>query len=123
MSKGTILTTVKCDLSCFYGVNIMLLPREIVGDNIKKIRLQKGFSGAELADLLFCSQQHISRIERGVIRLNIEQIKHIADSLGVNIYILLEGVGYQSNPLEYIYNQVCYFQAEGLFTESNSLLK
>ncbi|MEQ4733185.1 helix-turn-helix domain-containing protein [Providencia rettgeri] len=44
-----------------------LSPKEIVGGNIYKARRAKGLSGSELADLLLCSQQHVSRIERGVI--------------------------------------------------------
>lgn len=96
----------------------MISPKEIVGSNIKKFRLKKGLSGAELADRLLCSQQHISRIERGLTRLNMEQIQHLANSLDVSIELLLEGIGFQDNPLEQIYNQVHYFQAEGLFTGS-----
>lgn len=101
----------------------MVSPKEIVGNNIKRIRLNKGLSGAELADRLLCSQQHISRIERGVIRLNMEQIQFLADSLDVSINYLLEGIGFQCNPLDKIHNQECYFQAEGLFMMSNSFLK
>ncbi|MDN0005299.1 helix-turn-helix transcriptional regulator [Providencia stuartii] len=48
-----------------------LSPKEIVGSNIHKARRAKGLSGSELADLLLCSQQHVSRIERGVIRLHL----------------------------------------------------
>jgi transcriptional regulator with XRE-family HTH domain len=101
----------------------MISPKEIVGGNIKRIRLKKGLSGAELAERILCSQQHISRIERGLTRLNMEQIQHLANSLDISIERLLEGIGFQDNPLDKIYNQECYFQAEGLFGGSHSLLK
>ncbi|MCX3071368.1 helix-turn-helix domain-containing protein [Providencia stuartii] len=88
----------------------MVAPREVVGNNIKGIRLKQGLSGSELADLLSYSQQHISRIERGLIRLNIEQIQYIANGLGVRIEELLDGIGFQTSPLVQIYSQACYFQ-------------
>lgn len=93
----------------------MISPKEIVGSNIKRIRLKKGLSGAELAERLLCSQQHISRIERGLTRLSVAQIYCIADCLNVNIQWLLEGVGFLANPLDRIYDQMYYFQAEDLF--------
>ncbi|HAT1515433.1 TPA: helix-turn-helix transcriptional regulator [Morganella morganii] len=101
----------------------MISPKEMIGCNIRRIRLSKGLSGAELAERLLCSQQHVSRIERGIVRLNITQIQHLAGALEVSIDNLLEGMGYQYDPLEQIYNQACYSQEEGLFIASHLLLK
>lgn len=98
----------------------MLSPKEVIGNHIKRFRLKKGLSGAELAERLLCSQQHISRIERGVVRLNMMQIQYLADSLDITIDRLLEGIGFQNSPLERFYHQECYFQAEGVFLDSHS---
>lgn len=98
----------------------MTSPKEIVGSNIKNIRLEMGLNGVELADLLMCSQQHVSRIERGAVRLNMVQILHIADCLNVSVNVLLKGVGFQYNPLDNLCKLENYFQAEDLFTTSNS---
>ncbi|MEX5926060.1 helix-turn-helix domain-containing protein [Providencia hangzhouensis] len=100
-----------------------LSPKEIVGGNIYKARRAKGLSGSELADLLLCSQQHVSRIERGVIRLHLEQIKQIANSLDIDINCLLDGVGFQNNSVNYIHNMECYFKAEGWFSGYSQFMK
>ncbi|MGG4607733.1 helix-turn-helix domain-containing protein [Providencia sp. Me31A] len=83
------MTTV---LHFSFEVNMMLSPKEIVGSNIKRIRQNQGITGSDLARLLLCSQQHVSRIERGLVRLNIEQIQLVADRLNVSISLLLRGV-------------------------------
>ncbi|HDN2513736.1 MULTISPECIES: helix-turn-helix domain-containing protein [Providencia] len=100
-----------------------LSPKEIVGSNILRARRAKGLSGSDLADLLLCSQQHVSRIERGVIRLHLEQIQQIASSLDVDINYLLDGVGFQNSSINYIHNMECYFKSEGLFSLSSQCLK
>jgi transcriptional regulator with XRE-family HTH domain len=43
-----------------------------IGEQIKHLRIERGISGNELADLLNKSQQQISRYERGVSNITID---------------------------------------------------
>lgn len=100
-----------------------LSPKEIVGKNVKEIRRKKGLSGVELAKLLFCSQQHVSRIERGEVRLSLEQIYDIADCLEVDIRELISGVGFQRAHSTKINKTMEYYQAEGILIAPNLLFE
>lgn len=55
-----------------------------LGDNIKKARMEKGYSQAELADQIGVSQAAIYYWESGKRRPNTEIIKKIADKLDVS---------------------------------------
>lgn len=95
-----------------------LLPKVIVGNNIKRIRQEKGFSGSSLSKLLLYSQQHISRIERGEVRLHLSQVIHIANCLEVEVKELLFGVGFQENNnylINYISDTKPFIPPSGLF--------
>ncbi|WP_051473633.1 helix-turn-helix domain-containing protein [Providencia alcalifaciens] len=89
----------------------MLSPKEIVGKNIRKNRLKQGLRESELARKLFCSQQHISRIELGMVRLNINQIEAISTALSVELDDLLDGVGYQENECANTMSYIKYYQS------------
>lgn len=61
-----------------------------VGERIKSLRLEEGMTIEELADeSLTGSKGHLSNIERGLVRPNIQTLKQIADGLGVKAYDLL----------------------------------
>ncbi|MGJ3356009.1 helix-turn-helix domain-containing protein [Providencia sp. Je.9.19] len=79
-----------------------LKPEDILGQNIRECRRNKGFSGSDLASIICCSQQHISRIESGSVRLNVSQIKYIADCLDTKVDSLIFGIGFQYEGLDNI---------------------
>jgi transcriptional regulator with XRE-family HTH domain len=58
---------------------------ESVGEKIKARRLKKGITQLDLADIVGCNQDNISRIETGKNNLTLEYLFKIADSLGVTI--------------------------------------
>ena len=60
-----------------------------------EIRKERGFSHAELADLVGIAQSSLARYERGEMQPTIEVVKKIADVLNVSIDELLNGL--QSN--------------------------
>lgn len=55
------------------------------GQNLKTVRISKGFTQEHLADCLNVEISQISRIERGVICTSIINLKKIADSLKVDV--------------------------------------
>lgn len=44
-------------------------------DNLKKLRIQRGLSQQQLADLLHTSQQSIYKYEKGIAEPNLETLK------------------------------------------------
>lgn len=63
----------------------------LLGDNITKIRTQKGYSQRELAEMLDMHATHLSRYERNVTAPSIEVVKKISEVLGVTTDMLIYG--------------------------------
>lgn len=62
----------------------------IIGENIKRIRKQKGLTQQQLADVLNVKRAAISKYEKGIVSPNSEQLWKIADALGVRLQHLIE---------------------------------
>lgn len=56
-----------------------------LGQNIKKIRIQKGYTQAQLSADLGMEISQISRIERGVVNTSVLNLKKIATLLNISI--------------------------------------
>jgi transcriptional regulator with XRE-family HTH domain len=56
--------------------------RQKFADNLKKIRLEKGFSQEALADLAGLHRTYIGSVERGERNISIDNIERIAKALG-----------------------------------------
>ena len=61
----------------------------IIGENIKRIRKQKGFTQQDLADVLNVKRAAISKYEKGIVSPNSEQLWKIADALEIPIPMLI----------------------------------
>jgi transcriptional regulator with XRE-family HTH domain len=61
----------------------------IIGEKLKKLRLDKGWSQPEVAKRLGIHTQHISRYERGISNPLASQVKKMADIFGVSADYLL----------------------------------
>lgn len=61
------------------------------GDNLIKIRTDKGISQKELADMLNMHATHLSRYERNVTAPSIDVLKKIAEVLTVTTDMLIYG--------------------------------
>lgn len=70
----------------------------MVGENIKKIRNQKGFTQAALAEKLFVTAQAVSRWENGEVEPSISTIKEIARIFEVSIDDLLDNPQPKAEP-------------------------
>lgn len=62
-----------------------------VGENIRLVRIKAGISQEELAKAVGVTKSTISKYELDKRQLNYEQIKAIAEALGVPPYVLMDG--------------------------------
>lgn len=60
-----------------------LNPKEIFGQNVRRIRTEAGLSQEELADRAELHRTYISSLERGQRNVSLENIFAIAKALGV----------------------------------------
>ena len=71
------------------GINTMDKTRNTIGDNIRRIRKDKGIKQRELAKKLGVAYQNLSGWERGVRQPSTKYLSKIAEALGVNVESLL----------------------------------
>ncbi|MGH7088221.1 MAG: helix-turn-helix domain-containing protein [Stellaceae bacterium] len=60
------------------------------GRALRIARKQAGLSQTQLAEHLGCSQQHLSRVERGAHTVNLPTMIRFADAVGLNLRIVYE---------------------------------
>jgi transcriptional regulator with XRE-family HTH domain len=60
-----------------------------LGANIKKYRLKKGLTQANLAVSLDLSYEYICRVERGQKYISLRKLFELADVLSVNVHDLM----------------------------------
>lgn len=60
----------------------------LFGKNVRKYRIEKGFSQEEFADKVGLHRTYISAVERGRRSISLDNIKKIANSLEIEIYKL-----------------------------------
>ena len=61
----------------------------LLGENLKKMRIQKGFTQEKLAYTIGAEISQISRIERGVINTSILNLHKIASALNLSVKDLI----------------------------------
>ena len=64
--------------------------RKVFGDNLKKLRLDKGLSQEKFAEICGLHRTYISDIECYQRNISIDNIQKIADALGVASYLLIK---------------------------------
>lgn len=57
--------------------------RAAIGPNVRRLRTAKGWSQQQLAELVGCRVQHISRIENGGMSPSSEMLFALADAFGI----------------------------------------
>ena len=66
----------------------------MIGERIKRLRKEKGYSISELAKLACVSKSYLSQIERGLqTNPSLQFLRKVATTLGTNIDFLLEKEG------------------------------
>jgi transcriptional regulator with XRE-family HTH domain len=63
-----------------------------LADDILRLRMEKGWSQAELAELAGTKQANISRLESGLSNPSVNFLQKVAKALGTNIFINFENV-------------------------------
>jgi transcriptional regulator with XRE-family HTH domain len=63
--------------------------RKLVGDNVRRLRLKKGLTQEQFAEISGFSQQYISGLERGRRNPTVVTVYELAMSLGVKHLDLL----------------------------------
>jgi len=67
-------------------------PKKIVGENVRSLRKNAGWSQEELVEACGLHRTYIGAIERGGRNVSLENIVEIARALGVRPFELLEGI-------------------------------
>ncbi|MBQ7975596.1 MAG: helix-turn-helix transcriptional regulator [Clostridia bacterium] len=62
-----------------------------IGENVKRIRLKKGLTQAQLAELADISTVHMSHVETGSVAMSIDSLINICDALDTTPDMLLVG--------------------------------
>lgn len=62
----------------------------MIGKNIRKLRLERGYTGQELANLLSVSQQQVSRYENGLTLITVDLLYRVSEVLNVRIYYFFD---------------------------------
>lgn len=68
----------------FYPQVVMKPLNEKLGEQLRKIRLQKGMSQGDIAKKLGVHRSYISGIERGIRNPTVKNLERLADALGVD---------------------------------------
>lgn len=75
----------------------MALDYAIIGERLKKTRLEKQMTQENLAELLDVSVAFLSRIERGLSHINLKRLNQICEILEVSEGYILNGADNTSN--------------------------
>lgn len=75
----------------------MALDYKLMGERLKKARLNKGFTQETLAEMLKVSIAYISRIETGKTRLNLKRLNELCTILDTTESYILDGASHDSN--------------------------
>lgn len=66
--------------------------RHRLGNRIRKLRNQRGWSQEEFADICTINRSYMGRIERGELNLTLDSLEKVAKGLGVSVSALLKGI-------------------------------
>ena len=66
--------------------------RKQLGERIRRLRDQKGWSQEEFAATCSVNRSYMGRIERGELNLTLDTLEKIAKGLDVSVSALLKGI-------------------------------
>ena len=70
----------------------------LFGKHLRKLRLDKGYSGVEFANILGVDKQFLSRLELGHSDPRLTTLTRLADALEVHVSEVLVGLDFDSEP-------------------------
>ena len=74
----------------------MALDYTIIGERLKKARLEKNLTQEQLAEKLDVSIAFLSRVERGSSHINLKRLTQICNILGISEGLILNGTSEDS---------------------------
>lgn len=90
-----------------------------IGENIKRIRLQRGLTQAELGYLLNISESTVRGYELGIRNPKPAKLEKIASALGVNVEVLLNSEFDDFSAMHRLFQ--LFRQYDGYFDDSGNL--
>lgn len=75
----------------------MALDYKIIGERLKKARLEKKITQEQLAEQIDVSVAFLSRVERGSSHINLKRLTQICNILGISEGSILNGASEDSN--------------------------
>ncbi len=81
----------------------MALDYKLIGERLKKARLEKGYTQEQLSEKINVSVAYLSRIETGATHINLKRLNELCNLLGVTESYILDGAS--NNSLSYLNNE------------------
>ena len=75
----------------------MALDYTIIGERLKKARLEKNLTQEQLAEQIDVSIAFLSRVERGSSHINLKRLTQICNILGISEGLILNGASEDSS--------------------------
>lgn len=82
----------------------MALDYKLIGERLKKARVQKGYTQEKLAEMLDVSIAYLSRIETGATHINLKRLNELCGILDVSESYVLDGAS--NNSASYLNNEL-----------------
>ncbi|MEG0034763.1 MAG: helix-turn-helix transcriptional regulator [Erysipelotrichaceae bacterium] len=70
----------------------MLNKDELIGDEIRRLRILNGFTQDEFADICKISRAYYGRIERGEHSITLDMCMRITKTFGISLYTLFYNI-------------------------------
>ena len=74
----------------------MALDYKLIGQRLRKARLEKGYTQEKLAEIMGVSVAYLSRIETGTAHINLKRLNEISNILDVSEALILNGASNDS---------------------------
>ena len=69
----------------------MALDYKLIGQRLRKARLEKGYTQEKLSEIMGVSVAYLSRIETGTTHINLKRLNELSNILGVSEALILNG--------------------------------
>jgi len=82
----------------------MALDYKLIGERLKKARVEKGYTQEKLAEMMELSIAYVSRIENGKTHINLKRLNELCSILDTSESYILNGVS--DNSTSYLNNEL-----------------
>lgn len=69
----------------------MALDYKLIGQRLRKARLEKGYTQEKLSEIMGVSVAYLSRIETGTTHINLKRLNELSNILGISESLILSG--------------------------------